>query len=436
MMKHVAFLACVVVFFRPYSGKGIEFETKLSLEQIFAKASKERKYIFIDCYASWCAPCKLMEKKIFSKQDVGDFMNGHFICIRVQIDTSVFDDELTKKYYNDARFLASHFKIKEFPTYLFFSPDGKIVHRACGFLRDSLFLSVATEAMDSNSQYCRNLDKFNLGQIEYKALPKLANQATLNHESALANTIANKYLHLYLDSLNDFNSYSSDDFNFMKSFYYYNLSTRDRAFDLLFHNTELIDFKFKSKNWSESILDRAIEKDYIEMYKDVFTEEALPGDLPWKKFYRSIRSRFGKQYADRVIVNAKLKWYRKKGKWNEITKYTIMKMDKYGFDTSGLGKAFVNNTLYLNIFAHSNNRKELQKAADWMRGIVSGNPDDREFIDTYANLLYKLGKSSKAITWEEKATMLEDSNAVRQKRVPDSIYNVTLTKMRKHQPTW
>ena len=38
-------------------GKGVQF-LEISYEQALAKAKAENKRIFIDCYASWCAPCK------------------------------------------------------------------------------------------------------------------------------------------------------------------------------------------------------------------------------------------------------------------------------------------------------------------------------------------------------------------------------------------
>jgi hypothetical protein len=51
------------------------------------------------------------------------------------------------------------------------------------------------------------------------------------------------------------------------------------------------------------------------------------------------------------------------------------------------------------------------------------------FMDTYANILYKMGKKDEAIAWEEKAAKLE-SEGERQS------YLQTIDKMKKGEKTW
>ena len=50
--------------------KGIRFEKGLSWQQMLDKAKVEGKYVFVDCYATWCLPCKWMDKNIYTSEKV------------------------------------------------------------------------------------------------------------------------------------------------------------------------------------------------------------------------------------------------------------------------------------------------------------------------------------------------------------------------------
>lgn len=65
---------------------GIRFE-RLTLDQALEKAKQENKLIFIDTYASWCAPCKIMDR-VFAKEDVGNYFNDEFINVKIDMDGS------------------------------------------------------------------------------------------------------------------------------------------------------------------------------------------------------------------------------------------------------------------------------------------------------------------------------------------------------------
>ena len=51
---------------------GIKWVTGLSWEQVLTKAKTENKFIFVDCYATWCGPCKVMDKDVYPNDTVGD----------------------------------------------------------------------------------------------------------------------------------------------------------------------------------------------------------------------------------------------------------------------------------------------------------------------------------------------------------------------------
>ena len=66
--------------------RSIKFESTRSLEKIVQKAMSEDKIIFIDCYADWCGPCKKLAAEVFTKNEVADFFNEHFINVKLDIE--------------------------------------------------------------------------------------------------------------------------------------------------------------------------------------------------------------------------------------------------------------------------------------------------------------------------------------------------------------
>ena len=76
--------------------KGIHFEHGSTWKAILETAKKEKKYVFVDCFTTWCGPCKYMSATIFPKEEVGTFFNQHFISAKFQLDSTSMDGEEIK----------------------------------------------------------------------------------------------------------------------------------------------------------------------------------------------------------------------------------------------------------------------------------------------------------------------------------------------------
>lgn len=120
-MKKVFFLLGLVLTISklPAQEKGIHFEHNYSWQSILAKAKAENKYIFVDCFTTWCGPCKFMSSTIFPSENTGKFFNEKFINVKFQLDTTIKDDENIKKQYADAAFIKHNYNVVAYPTYLF-----------------------------------------------------------------------------------------------------------------------------------------------------------------------------------------------------------------------------------------------------------------------------------------------------------------------------
>lgn len=67
MIKKLIVVIFVAISCIGYSqNKNINFELG-TFEEALAKANKENKLLFVDCYTTWCGPCKQMDKYVLLK---------------------------------------------------------------------------------------------------------------------------------------------------------------------------------------------------------------------------------------------------------------------------------------------------------------------------------------------------------------------------------
>ena len=111
---------------------GIQFH-KGSWHEALKLAKAESKLIFLDLYATWCGPCKMLDKNTFPNENVGDFFNQNFI--NVQLDGEKGEGLL----------LARQYQIKGYPTLLFIDGTGKAVLHTAGYRSPEDFLKLGQE---------------------------------------------------------------------------------------------------------------------------------------------------------------------------------------------------------------------------------------------------------------------------------------------------
>ena len=414
----------------------IRFERNLSMKEILAKAKKEKKFVFIDVMATWCAPCKKMDREVFSDAGVARVLNENFISVKVQADSTADDDAATVRFREDAKEIDRKYRITSYPTYIFLNPDGVVVDKQ-GIKRVAsaeLFTKRAGSLLNGQNTYVGFLQRYAKGERPYDGYARAIEQAKWFEDNAFAKKLGREYIERYLNRLDGLEHFTFSDFQVMSDY----LSFSDKKLsNLLNERGKEIDSVIKYNGLSKAVLDMMItrEKIYPFIYKDEERKIPIGGQPDWARYQASIAERFGKETAEKLILSSKMEFYSKRKEWVEHAVAVNEYIQRYGDSRSLIGSTFVNNTLYEKVFLNVDNKEILLQSAGLQYKLIIADKilkNDRSRllanqIDTYANLLYRGGKAGDAIEWQQKAALMDTSS---------KSIRLNLEKMKTGKPTW
>lgn len=141
---------------------GIAFEHGLNWEQLKQKAVKEHKLIFLDCYTTWCVPCKMMANEVFTQDSVGAYFNRNFISAQLDME-----------HDSNSASVKVQYGITAYPTLLFVNPEtGEMVHKLVGSGSSAWLLKEAAVAQHPESSLAGLERKFKDGERSEAFLEK------------------------------------------------------------------------------------------------------------------------------------------------------------------------------------------------------------------------------------------------------------------------
>ncbi|WP_448698168.1 thioredoxin fold domain-containing protein [Mucilaginibacter sp. AW1-3] len=388
---------------------GVRFEQNLSWEQILAKARTEHKYIFLDCFATWCGPCRQMDAKVYPTDSVSQALNPRFISVKVQFDTTRNDDQMTRAWYADAHRILESYKVNAFPTFLFFNDQGEIIHRGVGYLKPQEFIKLAGDAADPEKQYYTLVRDYRSGKTSYAQLPALAVLSRKFNENPTAFAIAEDYEHHYLDKLPDSQFATKDNMEFLSKFAEV-LSSGDRIFTWYRDHGNEVDTLLHTKGYSNSMVNYIIYKEQV--LPEFAAAKARKSDPDWTRVHTAIQQIFGAHLADVNVLNARVNWFKEQKNWKNYTHYLVEQLERDHIEDSPKdlwGVMGLNNNAW-DIFQHSTDKQELETALKWADLAIAIQPKDGGNKDTKANILYKLGRKKEALALEAQALELEPKN--------------------------
>lgn len=452
----------IIIFLLPSYGfsqddTGIKFEQILSWDQVRAKAKSEHKYIFMDCYATWCGPCKAMDKTVYPDSAVGVFLNNNFISVKVQMDTSKHDDEEIKARYQDAHEIGKLYAVQSLPTFLFFSPEGILVHKGIGFQPADNFLILAVDAMDPRKQYYTLLNAYNNGDRNFKTVSALAHIALALQEYDLGDRIVEDFLKNYSSTLTDTQLFTKEILLFIGEDLY-KLHYDDRLFQLILKHPVDADSLVHNPNYSNQVINNIIQREELfeKLWADAANKVPVTKNPDWNTIEVTISSKYHLpvEVVEKMVSQARFNFYAIMHDWANYTRYANLAIKKYpptqkssslslllgGYAEMIRDDSWALNTLAWTMYARCNDKQLLKKALSWislsMEISSRTNRNYYQYWDTKAHLLYKLGKFDEAVNCEAAAIQSLNSlpENIRKTFAGTEGFSEVLQKMKNREP--
>jgi hypothetical protein len=269
-----------------------------------------------------------------------------------------------------------------------------------------VFLAKVADTANPDLQYASLLQQFHDGKKDSEFVRDLTLMATrLNDKKNLRELST-----AYINSLSD--PFTSRNMAFIERFTW---STKDPGFNILFKNQQkasefLGDEKVKGKitSWIYN----------GEIKAAVSGPDAKPD---WNELEKKIVPQYG-SLGEEILYQAKAIHYINQKDWENFVPAASDLIGKY---RKSVSSDMLNNFAWA-VFENISDTTDLQSALLWSKYSLE-EQQEPIMIDTYANLLHKLGKQKEAVEWEQKAVELQPG---------ETTFKDALEKMKKGEKTW
>jgi len=390
--------------------QGVQFHEISNWRTLREIAKKEQKYILVDAFATWCIPCRQMDTATFKKKQVGDYINTKFISLRVQMDKTNKDTPLIRNWYQDAKYIGKTYNINAYPTILVFDSSTTLIGRITGYQDAEEFIKSVDQIILSSKTIEPLYQEYLKGSLDTSKVMSLVTSSEKIGRTELAKQIAKDYI----NKLPEEELVRRHNLRFL---YSHTFSSSDRGFKFFMNRGAFIDsvMGLRSRDASKKLFNKIVYQEEIQPFIN-------SGGPKWPEIESTIAEKYPN--FDLEFYNGVRMHYASEQKaWEEMGKYYALY-----FKTAYSRSAYhINNFSWL-VFDHVTDKQVLEIAIQTMKfNLDKYDRDNVDAWDTYANLLYKVGRIDEALENEKKAIQLSKG---------DKQFVETLDKMKRSEQTW
>lgn len=259
---------------------------------------------------------------------------------------------------------------------------------------------------DSDDNYSSFLRKYEDGRRDSIFLRRLTLMALRKKDQSNATRVGNEFIDHMVDV------YTKDNLTFTHNV---TRTSRDRGFELFRTQSTKVNM----------VLGKYMAEGKV---MDIIDKEELPHDslwryanIDWDAIEKKVIDKYGALGEERVW-GQRMVYYWEIQDWKNFGKYYALYFERAGYHSR-----YNINNLSWSVFEHVNDIDVLKVAVKWSKINVEMFDNTSNALDTYANLLHKIGKTQEAIEYQEKAVKWDPTS-------PEK--NEALAKMKRGEPTW
>jgi thioredoxin-related protein len=101
-------------------------------------AEATKRPMLVDVYTDWCGWCKRMDKDVYARPEVREYLSKRFVTVRLDAENEAAAQYEGRTY--SYRTLAARFRVTGYPTTIFLRPGGEHIANVPGYVPADRFL--------------------------------------------------------------------------------------------------------------------------------------------------------------------------------------------------------------------------------------------------------------------------------------------------------
>ena len=157
-----------------------EIKTESEWERAMAEANSTGKLIFLDIYATWCGPCKMLESDIYPDIELGKYYNSHFINLKMDGETEF------------GRLKVMQFGLRAYPTMYYLSSSEDLLSQVVGVKQAPELVEFGIKVVEGSGKLIQYKSDFAADKLSAEELMEYRTLLLEFEQEAQSNEVAAK----------------------------------------------------------------------------------------------------------------------------------------------------------------------------------------------------------------------------------------------------